>query len=125
MRSRSMAGSSGPDSRSQAPCGRCIWLSAEAARQVLRDNHDQVLLLSLEQIRSRTQTGVFREHLTAIEQRGLLRRDEEALPTPEALAERHTRFAGLTDAERTAVLPWVMDRLIRADGIQATGHLRS
>jgi hypothetical protein len=36
-----------------------------------------------------------------------------------------TRFAGLTDAERTAVLPWVMDRLIRTDGIQATGHLRS
>jgi hypothetical protein len=36
-----------------------------------------------------------------------------------------TRFAGLTDAERTAVLPWVIDRLIRADGIQATGHLRS
>jgi hypothetical protein len=28
------------------------------------------------------------------------------------------RFGNLTDAERTAVLPWVMDRLIRCDGIQ-------
>jgi hypothetical protein len=29
-----------------------------------------------------------------------------------------TRYAHLTAAERTAVLPWVMDRLIRSDGIQ-------
>jgi hypothetical protein len=28
------------------------------------------------------------------------------------------RFADLTDAERTAVLPWVMDGLIRSDGFQ-------
>lgn len=28
------------------------------------------------------------------------------------------RFASLTDAEQTAVLPWVMDGLIRSDGIQ-------
>ncbi len=73
--------------------------AAEVAEQVLKDNRDQVLLLSLEQIRSRTQDSVFREHLTAIEQRGLLRRSEEALPTREALSERHARFAGLTRPE--------------------------
>ena len=73
--------------------------AAEVAEQVLKDNRDQVLLLSLEQIRSRTQASVFREHLTAIEQRGLLRRSEEALPTREALSERHARFAGLTRPE--------------------------
>ena len=71
----------------------------EVAGQVLKDNRDQVLLLSLEQIRSRTQASVFREHLTAIEQRGLLRRSEEALPTREELSERHARFAGLTRPE--------------------------
>jgi len=78
----------------------------EAARQVLKDNRDQVLLLSLEQIRSRTQASLFREHLTAIEQRGLLRRDEEALPTREALSERHARFAGLTRPELAVLIAY-------------------
>ena len=78
----------------------------EAAGQVLKDNRDQVLLLSLEQIRSRTQTSVFREHLTAIEQRGLLRRSEEALPTREALSERHARFAGLTRPELAVLIAY-------------------
>ncbi len=80
--------------------------AAEAAEQVLKDNRDQVLLLSLEQIRSRTQTSVFREHLTAIEQRGLLRRSEEALPTREALSERHARFAGLTRPELAVLIAY-------------------
>ena len=78
----------------------------EAARQVLKDNRDQVLLLSLQQIRSRTQASVFREHLTAIEQRGLLRRDEEALPTRDALSERHARFAGLTRPELAVLIAY-------------------
>ena len=73
--------------------------AGEVAAQVLKDNRDQVLLLSLEQIRSRTEASVFRDHMTAIEQRGLLRRAEEALPTREALSERHARFAGLTRPE--------------------------
>ncbi len=80
--------------------------AAEAAGQVLKDNRDQVLLLSLEQIRSRTQTSVFREHLAAIEQRGLLKRSEEALPTREALSERHARFAGLTRPELAVLIAY-------------------
>jgi glutamate dehydrogenase len=80
--------------------------AAEAGEQVLKDNRDQVLLLSLEQIRSRTHTSVFREHLTAIEQRGLLRRSEEALPTREALSERHARFAGLTRPELAVLIAY-------------------
>jgi glutamate dehydrogenase len=78
----------------------------EVAEQVLKDNRDQVLLLSLEQIRSRTQASVFREHLTAIEQRGLLRRSEEALPTREELSERHARFAGLTRPELAVLVAY-------------------
>jgi glutamate dehydrogenase len=78
----------------------------EVAEQVLSDNRDQVLLLSLEQLRSRTHARDFREHLTAIEQRGLLRRDEEALPTLEALRERHARFAGLTRPELALVVAY-------------------
>ncbi|MGH7934825.1 MAG: NAD-glutamate dehydrogenase domain-containing protein, partial [Candidatus Binataceae bacterium] len=71
----------------------------EVAENVLRDNRGQVLLLSLEQIRSRTQVSAFRDHLTAIEQRGLLRRHEAALPTHEELRERRSRFPGLTRPE--------------------------
>ncbi|HJU29770.1 MAG TPA: NAD-glutamate dehydrogenase domain-containing protein, partial [Candidatus Binataceae bacterium] len=71
----------------------------DVARGVLRDNRDQALLLSLEQIRSRGGVSAFRDHLTAIEQRGLLRRHEAALPTHEELRERRSRFAGLTRPE--------------------------
>jgi glutamate dehydrogenase len=71
----------------------------EVAALVLRDNRDQVVLLSLEQLRSRTQAGVFRDHLSAIEQRGALQRYEAALPSHEELRERRGRFPGLTRPE--------------------------
>jgi glutamate dehydrogenase len=73
--------------------------AAEVAALVLRDNRDQVVLLSLEQLRSRTQASIFRDHLSAIEQRGFLRRYEAALPSHEELRERRGRFAGLTRPE--------------------------
>ncbi len=105
----------------------------EVAGQVLRDNRDQVLLLSLEQVRSRADTSVFREHMTAIEQRGLFRRDEQALPTPEALAQRHTRFPGLTRPELAVVVAYtkldLSDRLQRSalvdDSYLVERYLRS
>jgi glutamate dehydrogenase len=71
----------------------------EVAELVLQDNRDQALMLSLEQIRSRTRMSAFRNHLTEIEQRGVMRRHEEALPTHEALRERRTRYPGLTRPE--------------------------
>ncbi len=66
---------------------------------MIRDNRDQNLMLSLEQVRSRIQVSAFRAHLTEIEQRGILRRHEEALPTREALTARRSRFPGLTRPE--------------------------
>ena len=72
--------------------------AGEVVEQVLRDNRDQVLSLSLEQIRSRSLTA-FRDHLTAIENRGLLRRHGEALPSRDELTERRRRFPGLTRPE--------------------------
>ena len=71
----------------------------EVAALVLRDNRDQVVLLSLEQLRSRTETKEFRDHLSAIEQRGALHRYEAALPSHEELRDRRGRFAGLTRPE--------------------------
>ena len=66
---------------------------------MLRDNRDQVVLLSLEQLRSRTQAKEFRDHLSAIDQRGALHRYEAALPSHEELRDRRGRFAGLTRPE--------------------------
>jgi glutamate dehydrogenase len=74
-------------------------VGGEVAASVLRDNRDQALSLSLEQIRSRTQLNLYRDHLSAIEQRGLLRRLEPVLPTQEELEERRPRFPGLTRPE--------------------------
>ncbi len=73
--------------------------AGEVASLVLRDNRDQVVLLSLEQLRSRTQAKEFRDHLSAIEQRGALHRYEAALPSHEELRDRRGRFAGLTRPE--------------------------
>jgi glutamate dehydrogenase len=85
----------------------------EVAASVLRDNHDQVLSLSLEQIRSRGNIGVFRDHLQAIEERGLLRRHEEALPSREALSERHARYAGLTRPELALLTAYTKIDLVK------------
>ncbi|HEY6394532.1 MAG TPA: NAD-glutamate dehydrogenase domain-containing protein, partial [Candidatus Binataceae bacterium] len=79
----------------------------EVAGRVLRDNHDQVLSLSLEQIRSRSQASAFRDHLQAIEDRGLLRRREE-------LRERRSRYPGLTRPELAVVTAYTkIDLAIR------------
>ncbi|MGD0074400.1 MAG: NAD-glutamate dehydrogenase domain-containing protein [Candidatus Binataceae bacterium] len=90
--------------------------------QVLRHNRDQVLSLSLEQIRSRTLTA-FRDHLTAIENRGLLRRHEEALPSHEDLAERRRRFPGLTRPELAVLSAYTkIDLSKRLDGTELIGQ---
>ena len=75
----------------------------DIAASVLRDNRDQALSLSLEQIRSRTRIHAFRDHLTALEQQGLVRRQENLLPSHEELVERRARFAGLTRPELAVV----------------------
>jgi len=74
-------------------------LTEQIAADVLRDNRDQALLLSLEQIRSRNHLATFCDHLQAVEDRGLLRRYEPALPPRETLRERRTRYPGLTRPE--------------------------
>jgi glutamate dehydrogenase len=71
----------------------------EIAERVIADNRDQVLSLSLEQIRSRTRLTEFRDHLQAIHDRGILTRMEPAMASPAALQERHARYPGLTRPE--------------------------
>jgi len=71
----------------------------EVAGRVITDNRDQVLSLSLEQLRSRTHLTEFRDHLQAIADRGILTGMELAIPPREALHERHARYPGLTRPE--------------------------
>ena len=101
-------------------------LADEVAQSVLRDNRDQALLLSLEQIRSRTHVDAFREHMQAIEERGLLRRHDEALPTREALRERRARFAGLVRPELALLTAYSkIDLVMRTEdaALSADPHL--
>jgi glutamate dehydrogenase len=73
--------------------------AVEVADRVIADNRDQVLSLSLEQLRSRTHLTEFRDHLQAIEDRGILTGMEPAMPAHDALRERHSRYPGLTRPE--------------------------
>jgi glutamate dehydrogenase len=74
-------------------------VAEEVARSVLENNRDQALLLSLEQRRSHYSLSAFREHLSAIDQRGLLRHQDTVLPSYEQLRERRSVQAGLTRPE--------------------------
>jgi glutamate dehydrogenase len=71
----------------------------EVADRVIYDNRDQVLSLSLEQLRSRMHLNDFRDHLQAIEDRGILAGMAVAIPPREALHERHAHYPGLTRPE--------------------------
>ena len=74
-------------------------VAEDAAHSVLQNNRDQALSLSLEQRRSRYSVSAFREHLNAIEQRGLLRHQDTVLPSYEQMRERRALRAGLTRPE--------------------------
>ncbi|MGA7869968.1 MAG: NAD-glutamate dehydrogenase domain-containing protein, partial [Candidatus Binatus sp.] len=71
----------------------------EIADRVIADNRDQVLSLSLEQLRSRTHLNEFHDHLQAIEDRGILTGMEPVMLSREALHNRHARYPGLTRPE--------------------------
>ncbi len=93
----------------------------EVATRVLRDNRDQVLSLSLEQARSRALLTAFRDQIQALEDRGLLVRQDEALPTREALRDRRARYPGLTRPELAVLTALSKIDLVRQ--LEATGLL--
>ncbi len=106
-RQRAASSTSRERNRALAAC------ADEVADRVLRDNRDQVLSLSLEQLRSRTHLTAFRDHLQAIEDRGLLAGMEPVLPTREALRERRSRYPGLTRPELALAAAYTKIDLIR------------
>jgi glutamate dehydrogenase len=78
---------------------RLAAAAEEVAESVLRDNRDQVLSLSLEQLRSRVHLSAYRDHLNVLEQAAVVRRHDALLPTHEELRDRRARFPGLTRPE--------------------------
>src|SRR5579885_2685382 len=101
------AGAISIDERNRVLAG----LADEVAESVLRDNRDQALLLSLEQARSRTHSVAFRDHMTAVQERGSLSRYDRALPSEEALRER--RSPGLTRPELALVTAYTKIDLVQ------------
>ena len=88
-------------------------LSEEVAAQVLRNNRDQALMLSLEQVRSRSHLTAFRDQAQAVQLRGLFSRYDRALPAEEELRERRSRFSGLTRPELALVTAYTKIDLTR------------
>jgi glutamate dehydrogenase len=84
----------------------------EVADRVIDDNRDQVLSLSLEQLRSRTHLLEFRDHLQAIAGRGPVPPGDNVLPSRESLRERRARYAGLTRPELALVTAYTKIDLI-------------
>ncbi len=84
----------------------------EVADRVIADNRDQVLSLSLQQLRSRAHLLEFREHLQAITERGFVPSGESVLPTRELLRDRRARFAGLTRPELALITAYTKIDLI-------------
>jgi len=92
-------------------------LTAEVAASVLRDNRDQALMLSLEQIRSRTRLTAFVDLMQAVQAQGPLHRYESALPSQEVLRARRTRYPGLTRPELAVVTAYTkIDLVQRIEG---------
>ena len=83
------------------------------ADAVLRDNRDQALMLSLEQVRSRTHVSAFCDHMQAVQDHGPLARYDRALPPIAQLRERRTRYLGLTRPELAVVTAYTKIDLVR------------
>ena len=105
-------GALAPDARNRA-LAAC---AGEVADRVIADNRDQVLSLSLEQLRSRTHLTEFLDHLQAIGDRGILAGMEPVLPGREAIRERHSHYPGLTRPELAIAAAYTKIDLIRRLG---------
>ena len=78
-------------------------VTEEVAASVLRDNRDQALLLSLEQVRSRLDPGAFSDHLNALTARTGINRNDVPILTRDELRARRTQEAGLARPELAVI----------------------
>ena len=76
----------------------------DVCESVLTHNRRQALTLSLDQVRSRSSLGGFRDLLAVLEAEAGLNRHLERLPTREALRARRSTYLGLTRPELAVLL---------------------
>jgi glutamate dehydrogenase len=87
--------------------------TAEVVEQVLEDNRQQVLLLSLEEARSRVHPMRYGDLIAELERRGVLRREIEGLPSREEIEQRRPSQVGLTRPELAVLTAYTKLDLIR------------
>lgn len=94
-------------------------MSDEVARLVLEDNYSQNLLLGHSRERGGKRLGAYLRLLHYLEDRGLLDRELESLPSDQELHTRERVDEGLTSPERAVLLAYV--KLALKQDINASG----
>lgn len=82
-------------------------MTDDVAEHVLRNNYEQNVLLSNARLQVDAMLGAQRRVITWLEQRGLLDRELEALPSEDELEERAASGAGLTSPEFAVLVAYV------------------
>ena len=82
-----------------------VEVTDEVAEQVLRDNYDQAQAISTSVAQVGSMVEVHERYIRYLEQNGISR-ELEALPTDEALEERHGAGGGLTTPELAMLLSY-------------------
>ncbi|MBG0561931.1 NAD-glutamate dehydrogenase [Actinoplanes aureus] len=93
-------------------------MTDEVGALVLRDNYEQATALGSARAQAHSLLPVHRRMLKALEQRGELNRELEALPSDKELAARHEAGDGLTAPEFAVLLAYVkisLEREVLAD----------
>jgi glutamate dehydrogenase len=94
-------------------------MTDEVAALVLRDNYLQTQAISMMKAFSVRRLGTLAHFINALENRGVIDRQLEALPTQEEIEERRTRGRGLTRPELALLLSYakitLFDELVASD----------
>jgi glutamate dehydrogenase len=93
-------------------------MTDEVGALVLRDNYEQAMALGNARAQAHSLLPVHRRMLKSLEERGLLNRELEALPSDKELAARHETGEGLTAPEFAVLLAYVkisLEREVLAD----------
>ncbi|WP_229071258.1 NAD-glutamate dehydrogenase [Actinoplanes sp. DH11] len=93
-------------------------MTDEVGALVLRDNYEQAMALANARAQAHSLLPVHRRMLKSLEQRGVLNRDLEALPTDKELAARYETGEGLAAPEFAVLLAYVkisLEREVLAD----------
>ncbi|MBB2942083.1 glutamate dehydrogenase [Actinoplanes lutulentus] len=93
-------------------------MTDEVGALVLRDNYEQAMALGNARAQAHSLLPVHRRMLKALESRGELNRELEALPTDKELAARHEQGEGLAAPEFAVLLAYVkisLEREVLAD----------